>query len=450
MSSTSNDHQDFIHKHNLAPLLGGLAGGCVSTILLYPLDLIKVRMQVNEEPFHFFGNSKTSNERTKSGISRNNFNTSSSYKPIPTPAQQQPQIQTQIKIQRSILSQFRGVVRKEGLLGLYQGLSPALVASTISWGGYFYFYESIKHELLRKKRTRIEMRESKLKSKSKIGLDKNDNMEESSSSIKLVPLENFAAACSAGAMLVFITNPIWLVKTRMQLQARQLNSLTANSMSHESKNNNNLRPKKLKITPYNGILDAMRTIVREEGPMGLYKGFIPALMLVSHGGVQFVCYEFLKGKFGKHERSQRGRSRTVLNVHDNKKNKSSASPPSTIFQQLKESAGYLTMGAVSKIIASSITYPLQVIKSRIQQRANHISQLQTLTEPSSSKGQTKSTKMLTVIPYNGVIDCTKRIWLHEGIYGFFKGCVPNAIRVAPSAAVTFVVYEGVMDILTMV
>jgi solute carrier family 25 (mitochondrial folate transporter), member 32 len=40
-----------------------------------------------------------------------------------------------------------------------------------------------------------------------------------------------------------------------------------------------------------------------------------------------------------------------------------------------------------------------------------------------------------------------KIWQQEGIAGFFKGVIPNAIRVAPSAAVTFVVYETVMDTL---
>jgi len=48
--------------------------------------------------------------------------------------------------------------------------------------------------------------------------------------------------------------------------------------------------------------------------------------------------------------------------------------------------------------------------------------------------------------YDGVIDCIVRTWRNEGVVGFFKGCVPNAIRVAPNAAVTFVVYEIMMDI----
>jgi len=50
--------------------------------------------------------------------------------------------------------------------------------------------------------------------------------------------------------------------------------------------------------------------------------------------------------------------------------------------------------------------------------------------------------------YDGIIDAARKIWRREGISGFFKGVIPNSIRVAPSAAITFVVYESVMDYLS--
>jgi len=36
----------------------------------------------------------------------------------------------------------------------------------------------------------------------------------------------------------------------------------------------------------------------------------------------------------------------------------------------------------------------------------------------------------------------------EGIGGFYKGLVPNLMRVAPQSALTFLVYESVMRLLT--
>jgi hypothetical protein len=50
--------------------------------------------------------------------------------------------------------------------------------------------------------------------------------------------------------------------------------------------------------------------------------------------------------------------------------------------------------------------------------------------------------------YGGMLDTTKQILRREGIEGFFKGMIPNAIRVAPGAAITFVTYEAVLEWLT--
>jgi solute carrier family 25 folate transporter 32 len=78
-----------------------------------------------------------------------------------------------------------------------------------------------------------------------------------------------------------------------------------------------------------------------------------------------------------------------------------------------------------------------VIKSRLQQRSQAI-------DFSEISGEVIVTKR----EYSGVIDCIGKILKREGISGFFKGCLTNAIRVAPSAAITFVVYEWVLDMLS--
>lgn len=50
--------------------------------------------------------------------------------------------------------------------------------------------------------------------------------------------------------------------------------------------------------------------------------------------------------------------------------------------------------------------------------------------------------------YTGLIGTAHKIYTKEGLPGFFRGCVPNVLRVAPGAAVTFVVYEEVTDLLS--
>jgi hypothetical protein len=47
--------------------------------------------------------------------------------------------------------------------------------------------------------------------------------------------------------------------------------------------------------------------------------------------------------------------------------------------------------------------------------------------------------------YMGMTRTARKMWQREGFSGYFKGLVPNAIRVAPGAAITFLVYESVFD-----
>ena len=83
---------------------------------------------------------------------------------------------------------FRQIARSEGLPGLYVGVTPNTVGAGLAWGSYFFFYEHLK-SALRKEDTLT------------------NNMP-----------EHMAAAAIAGVGTLVLTNPIWVVKTRMCLQ----------------------------------------------------------------------------------------------------------------------------------------------------------------------------------------------------------------------------------------
>lgn len=84
--------------------ISGFLAGAISTIILHPLDLLKVRLQVQE---------------------LRNSPSSPISKLIPQ------------------------IYRAEGGLrrGLYRGLSPNFAGSSISWGLYFFYYSSIKEKM---------------------------------------------------------------------------------------------------------------------------------------------------------------------------------------------------------------------------------------------------------------------------------------------------------------
>ena len=129
--------------------------------------------------------------------------------------------------------------------GLYRGLSANLLGAASSWGIYFYLYDCAK----------------KMFPTDHYG--------------HRAPIQNFVASGSASAMTVLITNPVWLVKTRLCTQ-------------------NPLDPLR-----YTGFFNALRRIFQEEGVSGWYRGLVPGLFGISHGAVQFMIYEELKKHYKK-------------------------------------------------------------------------------------------------------------------------------------------------------
>jgi solute carrier family 25 folate transporter 32 len=76
-------------------------------------------------------------------------------------------------------------------------------------------------------------------------------------------------ADALGAITAMLTNPIWVVKTRVFATGRS-------------------------DPAYRGLWTALRTIYTKEGIRGLYKGSLLALVGVSNGSIQFATYEGIK------------------------------------------------------------------------------------------------------------------------------------------------------------
>lgn len=141
--------------------------------------------------------------------------------------------------------------------------------------------------------------------------------------------QHIMAACEAGIMTLVLTNPIWVVKTRLCLQ-------------YGGMSENAVQPTKR----YRGMVDALAKIYRFEGIRGLYRGFVPGIFGVSHGALQFMAYEELKRYYIEHYGLRREERLGTL--------------------------AYLGCAATSKLFAAVITYPYQVVRARLQdQYANY-------------------------------------------------------------------------------
>lgn len=278
-------------------ILSGLTAGFITTTVTHPLDLLKIRLQLD---IH----SKT-------------------------------HAQALYKVFHSLYHSAHPFQE------LYRGLPLNLLGTSTAWGVYFASYRFFKDRIHLYNKSQLENHDKNLES-----------------------WQYLISAFSAGTFTALLTNPIWVLKTRI------------------------LSTSKLSPGAYANLRVGVRRVLKEEGFLGFWKGLVPSLMGVSQGAVQFTIYDTLKYRF-------RG-------------------DDSTGKLQMWE---YIGMSCVSKIVATLMLYPCQILRSRLQDYESI---------------NTKKT----------VKEVMKSIYLKEGgISGFYKGVVPNIIRVLPATCITFGVYE---------
>ena len=275
---------------------------------------------------------------------------------------------------RGTVHAFRTVVRREGALGLYSGLTPALVGSTVAWGVYFSCYNNAKARYQRAYDTR-----------------------ELPSHLHLI------SAAEAGLVVSLATNPIWVVKTRLQLQSR----------AHGAAG-------KTAPPPYRGFIDALTQIARAEGVAGLYKGLSPSLFLVSHGAIQFTAYERLK--------------RIAETTREN-----------VVVDQW--------LGAPRRTVRVRV----RVVRRRVQtlRVRHHVSVTGGARADATARGGGgdgggggRDIGTVTRGRYVGFAQSLGEIVRREGAAGLYKGMVPNVLRTLPSSGVTILVYESTRSMLS--
>ena len=96
------------------------------------------------------------------------------------------------------------------------------------------------------------------------------------------------AAAAAGLVVSTATNPIWLIKTRLQLDKSRAE---AGVMAAKR---------------YKNSLDCTLQVTRQEGIRGLYRGLSASYLGVTESTLQWVLYEQMKMRLAKEEERERG------------------------------------------------------------------------------------------------------------------------------------------------
>ncbi|KZT68717.1 mitochondrial carrier [Daedalea quercina L-15889] len=234
---------------------------------------------------------------------------------------------------------IRDIYREESIRALFRGLGPTLVGVIPARSINFYTYGTGKHI---------------------IANQFNDGQENS--------WVHLSAAAAAGIATGTATNPIWVVKTRLQLE-QQAGKIPG------------------------GSLAIIKRILREEGVKGFYKGLSASYLGVTEGTIQWTLYERLK----RLTASADGKS------------------------GVQEWLGMLGSAGTAKCVATLITYPHEVIRTRLRQPLVN--------------GKMK---------YTGLVQTLRLVIAEEGTRSLYGGLSAHLMRVIPNAAVMYSIYEAVL------
>lgn len=181
-------------------------------------------------------------------------------------------------------------------------------------------------------------------------------------------LVHVTSALSAGGITAVTTAPFWTLKSRLQVDM--------NSAGGQRR--------------YRSVPHGFQKIIREEGISGLYKGLTPTLLGLGHVAIQFPLYEHIKSTLSG------GHSEDVKAAH------------------------VLAASSLSKVVASAVFYPHEVLRTQIQ------------VDRTVSSHALEPTKMANLV---------KDILRKDGAKGLYRGFGANLMRTVPACMLTFTSYE---------
>lgn len=180
---------------------------------------------------------------------------------------------------------------------------------------------------------------------------------------------HLSSAVTAGAVADVICNPLFLVRTRMQTEALHYFQMPSSErMPH-------------------GLASTVRSLYKEGGLPIFWRGLTASLLGLGHVGIQFPVYERLKAEARR--RSPDGEESPL---------------------------DLLIASGLSKMSAAIITYPHEVIRSRMMDARGPVAGL-------------------------NVYRTAQHIIQNEGYAGLYAGMRVTLFRVVPNCCVTFVSYE---------
>lgn len=194
---------------------------------------------------------------------------------------------------------------------------------------------------------------------------------ENDSEVKITLFQSAFAGAAAGAVTRALAQPLDVLKIRFQLQVEPITDKQGSK--------------------YSSILQALGSIIREEGVATLWSGHIPAQLLsISYGILQFATFEKLTDMCQSADRQFYTNHKHWINFCN---------------------------GSIAATVATVASFPFDTVRTRLiaEQKTNKV--------------------------YNGFLNALSVMIKTEGPVVLFKGLIPTLGQIAPHAGVQFAVYK---------
>ncbi|TCD63204.1 ADP/ATP carrier protein [Steccherinum ochraceum] len=331
----------------------GALGGCFSNAVVYPLDVVKTRIQAT--------NSATARRQ-----------------------------------KLSMIAVFMKIFKEEGIAGLYRGFGATMLNTFSMQYAYFFFYSFVRTSYIRRLTAKLPR------------------------GTKPPPLSTAAElllGAVAGALAQIFTIPVSVIATRQQIgksldkhkpRARTALKPTDVEQGVASSSESSDDETKVEEKPYDdSFLGVAKEIVEEEGVTGLWLGIKPGLVLTVNPAITYGLYERVK---------------SVVSLGGEVK----ISPWMSFF-----------VGALSKSLATVVTYPYIMAKVRIQARSADVEDAK---EEHHAKPHAHEYHH-TQYKHAGALDILARVWTKEGFVGWYQGMGAQIFKAVLSQALLFLSKE---------
>ncbi|RYG57339.1 solute carrier family 25 protein, partial [archaeon] len=241
---------------------------------------------------------------------------------------------------------------------------------------------------------------------------------------------HLSAATAAGLLTNTVMSPWWVIRVRLQLQSTPIESSWARLLSALQRHRmlaagaSAASPGSARVIAaaaasmappaqqgYKGVVDCAVRVYREEGWRAFYRGLSASYLGVIETACQFGLYGYMKDAYIRKSVARLREQPAYAHASDRELRRGA----------FTDGAAF-TLSAASKLLAAVITYPHEVLRTRMREPR---------TDP-------------TCVRYHSIGSTLRSVIAEEGFRGLYGGMSVHLLRTVPNAAILLLVVEKVV------